>query len=199
MIDKICVEFPWERLSQTKLTLDQQLIFSLKEKFLLFPILLVSGFTFKAPFMNKRWVNFMSNVPYKWLLGRHLYKKVIQESYKELSSLPSETGAGSSFHASKEEVLFRRAIAKIKPYFIRRDPYRSHPRTNYINWTESLRHRGTFQDAIYITLQDLKKRVIVDAKSIDTWWHDHLDRKEDYTTLLMNLSSLELLLKVGLM
>ena len=87
---------------------------------------------------------------------------------------------------------------KIKPYIIKRDPYRSHPRTNYINWTESLRHKGSFQETIYTTLQDLKKRSIIEAENIDTWWQDHLNRKVDYTTLLMNLSSLELLLKVGL-
>ena len=198
LINKIYDEFPWERLHQAKFTLDQQLIFSLKEKFLLFPILLINDFTFKAPFMNQRWVNFMSNVPYKWLLDRYLYKRIIQESYRELSKFPSETGFGSPFYASKNEVFIRRAIAKVKPYFVRRDPYRSHPRTNYINWTESLRHKGTFQDAIYMTLQDLKKREIVETESIDAWWKDHLNREMDYTTLLMNLSSLELLLKVGL-
>ena len=198
LIDKILAEFPWGQMNQDKFSLDQQLIFSLKEKFLLFPILLVKGFVFKTPFLDKRWVDFMSNVPYKWLLDRYLYKKIAQECYQELSNLPSETAAGAPFYASHREVLMRKAIAKIKPYIIKRDPYRSHPRTNYINWTESLRHKGSFQETIYTTLQDLKKRSIIEAENIDTWWQDHLNRKVDYTTLLMNLSSLELLLKVGL-
>ena len=80
----------------------------------------------------------MSNVPYKWLFDRYLYKRIVQESYKELSNLPSETAAGSPIYASKHEVFIRKAIAKIQPYIIQRDPYRSHPRTNYINWARIL-------------------------------------------------------------
>jgi len=101
--------------------------------------------------------------------------------------------------ASQFEIYIGKVIAKLQPYIMRRDPYFSHPRTNYINWTESLRHKGGLQDSVYITLQDLKKRGIFDVNDIDTWWRDHLNRKMDYTRLLMNLSSLELLLKAGVM
>jgi hypothetical protein len=156
-----------------------------------------NGFNLKLPFMSKRWVNFMSNVPYKWLCDRYLYRSIVRESYKELSNLPSETGAGSSINASKLEILIGKAIAKIQPYIIRRDAFRSHPRTNYVNWTESLRHKSPLQDMVYTTLQDLKKRAIFDNKELGSWWHDHLSKKVDYTMLLMNLSSLEILLKVG--
>jgi hypothetical protein len=159
----------------------------------------MNGFTFKLPFLNKDWVTFMSNVPHKWLMDKYLYKKIISGSYKELSKFPSTATFGMPLSASKGEMEIGKGIAKIKPYIIRRDPYFSHPRTNYINWTEALRHKGPFQDTVYTTLQDLKKRAIFDNKDIDTWWHDHLNRKVDYTTLLTNLSSLELLLKVGVM
>jgi asparagine synthetase B (glutamine-hydrolysing) len=199
IINKILVEFPWDRLSQSKFCLDEQLNFSLRQRYLIQPILMVKGFVFKVPFLNRGWVNFISNSPHKMRMGQYLYKSVLQASYKELSELPFANTAGMSLFASKIEVDIGKVIAIIKPYIIRRDPYFSHPRTNYINWTEALRHKGSFQDTVYTTLQDLKKRAIFDNKDIDTWWHDHLDRKVDYTTLLTNLSSLELLLKVGVM
>jgi hypothetical protein len=104
-----------------------------------------------------------------------------------------------SIRASSQEIFIGRIISKIKPYIVRRDKYLSHPRTNYINWTESLRHTGCLQDSVYATLQSLKERAIFSVGEIDTWWQDHLSRKMDYTTLLMNLSSLELLLITGLL
>ena len=111
----------------------------------------------------------------------------------------SSASFGMSVRASIYEIYLGKVIARLKPYIYRRDPYRSHPRTNYINWAESLRHKGYLQDSVYQTLQDLKKRALFDDKKIEMWWRDHLIRKADYATLLMNLSSLELLLKVGLM
>ena len=199
LINKIYVEFPWAFLHQPKFSFDQLLIYCLKEKFLLQPIVIINGFNFMIPFLSQRWVNFMSNVPYKWLPGQYLYQRIIQESYEKLSKLPAQAGAGAPFYASKQEIFIRKAFAKVKPYVIRRDPYFSHPRTNYINWKESLRHKSFLQDSVYTTLQDLKKRAIFDNGEIDAWWQAHLGRKADYTILLMNLSSLELLLKAGVM
>jgi hypothetical protein len=199
IINKIMVEFPWDHLSQSKFCLDDQLDFCLRQRYLTQPLLIFKGFTFGVPFLNRKWVNFCSNVPYKWRLEQHLYKRIIQETHKELSKIPYTNTAGMSLMATNQEVYLGKAIARIKPHIIRRDPYSSHPRTNYINWTEGLRHKGPFQDTVYTTLQDLKERTIIGNTDIDTWWRNHLDGKGDYTTLLMNLSSMELLLKAGIM
>jgi hypothetical protein len=101
--------------------------------------------------------------------------------------------------ASQYRMFFGKVLARLKMLFNPGDHFRSHPRTNYINWTESLRHKGHFQDTVFTTLADLKRRAIIDPADIDSWWREHLNRKKDYTVLLMNLSSLELLLKAGIM
>jgi len=199
IIEEFLAECAWEHLDKKKFTLDQQIDIGVRQNFLNRPIVIVEGFNFKTPFLTKTWGNFIVNVPYKWLLDFYLYKRIITECYKELSRLPTRGNAGMPIPASKAMVNFGKVIARIKPYIIRRDLFRSHPRTNYINWTESLRQRGNFQDSIYTTLQDLKKRQIFDSQELDHWWFDHLRKKTDYTTLLTNLSSLEILLKVGLM
>ena len=199
LIEKILDELPWTRFNYTNFNPDQLLIYYVKERFLLHPILIINGFLFKTPFVNKRWLNFMNNVPYKWRLNRVLYKQIIHENFSRLSKFPSETAAGSPFYASRPEVLLRRVIARIQPYILRNDPYRSHPRTNYLNWTEALRYKGRFQDLVYSTLQDLKERMLLDNREIDTWWQEHLTRKKNNTVLIMNLSSLEFLLKAGVM
>ena len=199
MVDEMLVQCPWDRLYNRKFTLDQQIDMGVRQNSIHRPIVIVNGFNFKTPFLTPTWGNFMINVPYKWLLNFHLYKKIIAESFKELSKLPSTGNAGMPLLASKNMVLLGKLIARLKPYIFPRDPYRSHPRTNYINWVEALRHRGKLQDSVYITIQDLKKRQILESENVDRWWNDHLNRKTNYATLLMNLSSLELLLKVGLM
>jgi asparagine synthetase B (glutamine-hydrolysing) len=201
LVDRMLLECPWDRFEQSKLTLDQQLFAGDWQRQLTQNIVIVDGYTFKTPFLNRTWMNFMANVPYKWLLEKHLYKEIIKKSYKELSKFgTTEESAGMSlFHSSKYEIILGKVISRMKPYIVSGDPYRSHPRTNYINWTESLRHKGGLQDSVYTTLQDLKKRAILNKNDIDTWWSDHLKGKIDFARLLMNLSSLELLLKAEVM
>ena len=198
IIEEVLDECTWDRLDNKKFSLDQQIDMGLRQNFLHRPLVLINGFHFKTPFLNRTWGTFMVNVPYKWLLGFHLYKRIIIESYRDLSKLPSTTNAGLPLTIPPKMVHLGTLLARIRPYVNRRDQFRSHPRTNYINFTEALRHKGNFQDSVYTTLQELKKRQIFDNKEIDQWWCDHLNRKTNYTKLLMNLSSLELLMKVGL-
>jgi hypothetical protein len=201
LIDKMLLECPWHRLEQSKFTLDQQLFLGIWQMQLTRNITIIDGFNFRTPFLNETWVNFMSNVPYKWLLEKHLYKEIIKKGYKELAKLgTTEESAGMSlFHNSHFEIFIGKIISRIKPYIAPGDPYHSHPRTNYINWSESLRHKGHLQDSVYFTLQDLKKREKFHKGEIDTWWENHLSRKIDNARLLMNLSSLEFLLRAGVM
>ncbi len=197
LITKIYSEVPWERLDQPKYNLEQQLAFGFRLKDLTRPLIILDDFDFRTPFLNRDWVTFMANVPYKWLTRKYLYRKIITKNYQALSELPAKVSYGLPLNSSKRMVYLGKAIARIKPYIIQQDPYHSHPRTNYVNWTESLRHKSTLKDAVYTTLQDLKKRSILENKDLDNWWRDHLNRKADNGTLLMNLSSLELLLKAG--
>jgi hypothetical protein len=197
IITKAVSECSWDRIKQTKYTLDQQLDFGVRQRLLTQQIVLFNGFIFKTPFLSSLWTNFISNVPCQWFQDKHLYKRVIRESFQELWKLPSGSTFGRPISASKFEIFLGRVIAKLKPYIVPKDPYRSHPRTNYINWTESLRHKGNLQSSVRETLESLKHRAIFRNAELDTWWLDHLNRKKDYTVLLMNLSSLELLLQAG--
>jgi len=137
-----------------------------------------------------------NNTPYKWL-NRILYWRIIYENFKELSKLSAETAGGSSFYASRPEVFLRHVIARIQPYILRNDPCRSHLRTNYLNWTETLHYKSQFQDLVYSTLPDLKERMPLDGCEIDIWWQEHLTRKKHNTVLIMNLTRLAVLLKAG--
>lgn len=199
LIETIVTECPWARLYNRKFTLDQQIDMGVRQNLLTRRISIVEGFNFKTPFLSQTWGNFIVNVPYKWLLDFYIYRKVIKKCYAELSALPCKAAAGMPLSASKTEILFGKAIAKLKRYMACQDASYKNPRTNYINFKEALRHPGRFQDSVYTTLLDLKKREIFSNQEIDHWWHAHLNKHADCTILIMNLSSLELLIKAGLM
>ncbi len=91
--------------------------------------------------------------------------------------------------------LLSKLAARIKPWIARQDVYRSHPRTNYMNFTEALRHKTRFQDLVYAMLQDLIRGGIFPRGEIEQWWEEHIKRKADHTALLLNLASLEILRK----
>jgi asparagine synthetase B (glutamine-hydrolysing) len=198
LVDEMSAQCPWERLHNRKFTLDQQIDMGVRQYSLHQPIVIVNGFDFKTPFLTADWGNFISNVPYQWLLGFHLYKRIIALGYPELAGFPVAGNAGMPLLASRSMVLVGKAIGRIQPYIARRDAFRSHPRTNYINWAESLCHRGRLQETVYATIQDLKKRQVLEGAEIDGWWTGHQTRKADYSLLLLNLSSMELLLRAGL-
>ena len=198
VINKMLAECPWEDLARFNLTLDQQLLLGVWVPQLTYPTLVFNGFNFMTPFMNKQWLSFGLSVPYQMLIHQHLYKRILQAGFSTLAKFPVTGTAGMSVTASRYEIDLGRAIARIQPYILRRDKYLSHPRTNYINWPEALRDQCPFQEMILATIDCLKQRHIFDPKEIDRWWSDHQTRKEDYTFILLNLSSLELLLRAGI-
>ena len=144
-------ELPWDRLDTNKFTLEQKLDFSFRQRLLTRSIVLVKGFNFASPFLSESIINFFINVPYKWLLGQYLYKRILVECYQDLFKLPVKICAGLPLFAPQEQIFIQKGIARVKPHITRSDPYCSHPRTTYINWIESMRHKGKFQDLVYTT------------------------------------------------
>ncbi len=198
MSKKVMAEFPWEEnLFQSKMCLDQQLDYGIRHRHYIRSVLLFDDYIFKAPFIHKTWLSFILNVPYRWLLHKSMYIQILIECYPDLYRLPVKMNAAQPLSASRIRVLLGKAAAKIKPCISPIDQYRTNPKANYINFSETLRHKTKLQELVYSNLQDLKKRGIYSDDEMNDWWQDHLYGKVDNTMLLMNLSSLELLLKSG--
>jgi hypothetical protein len=196
MAQKIVLEYPWEENQyQKKMGLDQQLDYGIRHRHYIRSVLLVDGYSYRAPFTSKPWLSFILNVPYPLLLGEGMYKKVLLSRFPDLYRLPVRNNAGLPLTAGRAWFFLSKAYAKLKPRLFPKDPYRSHPRTNYINFTESMRHPTRFQEVVRCSIQDLKERGIFPQQDLDTGWNDHLNRKANNTVLLLNLASLEILLK----
>jgi hypothetical protein len=198
MVERINSECPWERLDQKKFGLDQQLDFGIRQRLLTRSIVIVKGYDFRTPFLCKPWNDYISNVPYRWLLDKVLYKQVLLSAYADLFSLPTSSYYGVPLKASKSQVYFKR----VKTWMSTRagrvwNFYPTHPRTNYLDFGEAIREKGDLQDLVYQNIQDLISRDLYTKTQIDKWWRDHQDRKRNNTVLLMNLSSLNILLKAN--
>ena len=195
ILEKIHSECPWESLGQRKYGLDQQMDIFVRQRYCHQPIVVASGYDFKTPFLAKRWLSYISNVPYRWLLGKQMYKHILMEGYRELYRLPATSNYGLPLASSKTKVFLSRVKTRVRTDIQRFfNKGASHPRTNYINWAESLRQEGDFRNLVYANLQDLIKLGIYPEVDVNRWWENHMTRKQNNTTLLMNLSSLNVLL-----
>jgi hypothetical protein len=102
MIRKILFECPWEVIHHKRFSLEQQLDLGIVARRLYQPTVIINNFNFKTPFLCKGWVNFMSNVPYKWLPDQYLQKLQLECRYllqimEFLSAGPSRESSLISF------------------------------------------------------------------------------------------------------
>jgi hypothetical protein len=162
-----------------------------------YQIVTVPGFRWKSPFMRSEWVNFWTNVPYELLWHRCLYRSAICRAYEDLAELPSVYTSGMPLGSSKRRVVVGKVLARTDRRLNKRNVYHAHPRSNYMDWSEALRREGPFQKSVLATLDLVAGRGVVSEAEIDRWWSDHMGRRRDNAQIIMNLSSLGLLLQAG--
>jgi hypothetical protein len=194
---KMVSEIPWDSLQHTEFDRERQFEFGVRQVDYLRPLVLVNGFEFKTPYTSKQWVNFMGRVPRKWLYGKYLFSRIVVVGYEKMARMPAILTAGMPLTSSKRRVFVGKVLARANRRLDPRNVYHCHPRTNYVDWGEALRRKGTLQETVCVTLESLGERGLVSKQDIARWWTDHLERRANNTTLLMNLSSLELLVQAG--
>lgn len=191
------LELPWERLEHPAFDLQRQFEFGVRQRDYLRPMVVITGFDFKTPFTNTEWVNFMSRVPYKWLRQKYHFRMIAASSYKELGKIPAILTAGMPLTASRQRIFVGKVLARANRRWNPKNVYHSRLGMNYLDWGEALRHKGLLQESVLTTLESLGRREVISDRDIAPWWAAHLERREDNATLLMNLSSLELLVQAG--
>jgi hypothetical protein len=190
-------ESPWDRLLDPKLGLARALDYGIRDFVNVHEVVNISGFKWITPYMRSDLINFWMNVPYRLLDNKYLLKKIVCSSHKQFAGLPSMYTYGMPLKSSKQRVFVGKVLAKTRGRLNRRNMYHVHPRNNYMDWGEALRREGPFRRTVYTTLESLGRRGIVSDQDIRQWWSDHVERKSDNGTILMNLSSLELLVQAG--
>jgi asparagine synthetase B (glutamine-hydrolysing) len=193
----ILTEAPWERLNHPKFDLERQYTYGIGEMSKTWPIVMVPGFKWMTPFKRSEWINFAMCVPYQLHYHKYLFRRIVCGAYKQLAELPSMYTYGMPLKSSKRRVFVGKVLARASRRLNRRNVYHVHPRSNYMDWGEALRREGPFQTSVYTTLDLVGRRGIVSQQDIGRWWSDHVERRTNNAQILMNLSSLELLLQAG--
>ncbi|TSA25904.1 hypothetical protein D4R71_04515 [bacterium] len=175
--------------------IDEQIDFANRQERYVANHLFMNGFNYKIPFLEKEWIGFMISLPIKYRQNLYLYKKILLSAFPFLFSVPvKEFGyleaknilKSTRCHAKQK---MRHGLARIFPNYF------THPGINYINFSEGIRKRKDLKEIIFGNLQDFKKRNVIDAKKIDRIWIEHQSRKQNHSSALTLLASLEIILK----
>jgi len=177
---------------------DDQLDLGIRQECYIRPIVVQKGRDFRTPFLDRDWLSFTLHVPHCCRQGQHLYKEILKTAYPKLFSLPTKNSFGLPLSAPRWRRSLRRQGLRLRAAARRSFPWvdwRTSPNTNYIDFDRGLRERADLKTVVYESIQDLKKRRIVDWINIDAIWNRHQNRQANHADALTLLASLEINLK----
>lgn len=180
------------------LTYDEQLDFTIRQQCLIRHIVLPTAYDYRTPFLHPAWVGFILSVPRRYREKQSLYEEILKAAYPRLFSLPTKNGFGLPLAAPRWRRSLRRQRLRARARAKRFAPWINwgmSPNTNYIDFDRGLRERADLKAVVYESIQDLKKRRIVDWIDIDAIWDRHQKRRANHADALTLLASLEINLK----
>ncbi len=194
-------------MDQSFMSYDDQLHYGLRQKNYIERVILFKEYEFKTPFLSSQWIQYNFEIPRKYRLNKYIYKKILLKAYPEMFSLPTGNNFGGSLDISKQTFYFRKTLNYIHKKLSNSPAYYTYPsatfwkkltiysKGNYLDFNTAIRERSDFRSIIKNTLQDLKKRNIIDWIDIDLIVRDHLNRTTDHSVALLLLAALEISLK----
>ena len=176
----------------------EQLDFAVRQRDFIRPHVLLDGYEIQAPFLNSDWVQFILSIPDAYRRNQRVYKKILQEAYPDLYSLPVKSNVGLPLDASPLRKHSKRVLE-----FLKRAGRKFgvpglgvDPRLNYIDVPASIRS-GSLRGVVRENLTDLQERDLVPWIDIETIWKEHQSGRADHSDALDILTSLEIHLKAG--
>lgn len=152
----------------------------------------LSGYNYVAPYIDDRWIEFILSVPNRYRVDKYIYKCILQHTFPDMFSFPVKINYGLPLNTSTLRVNLRKLrcliAASVFPDF--KNPY-----LNYFDVKNEIRKSSALRKIIETNLNSIKERAIVDPDLIDQLWNEHQTRKQDNTSLLTHIVSLELILK----
>jgi len=191
-------------LNSNLLSYSEQLNFGIRQTQLIEPICDHSRYDYRFPLLNKKWAEFMLNLPKKYRKKRSrkkisIYNKILLNTWDELFEIPTDTNLGFPLSASKFRIfprkLYLATLNRAKCLFPKvRWP--RHPGLNYLDFDEAIRERDDYNKLVKENLQGLKNRDILDWLDVDSLWDLHMKRKKNLGMELLLLAVLEINLKI---
>jgi hypothetical protein len=185
------------KYSSNNLTIKEQIDFENRQLKYIAPHVLIKGFQYQLPFLDKSWVNFILSVDNNYRKNQYLYKKILLNAFPKAFECDSKSNYG--FPISKKLSKLRKNIIRIhnkmrrvinQRWNIFVDPY-----INYMDYNNGIRERKDLYKIVYENINDLKKRDLLPWLDIDKIWSDHISCKKNYADALLVIASLEIHLK----
>ncbi|MDI6448179.1 hypothetical protein [Anaerobaca lacustris] len=181
-----------------QLCYDEQLDFAVRQGCYIKPIVLLRGYHYRTPFLHPVWTRFILGVPRRYRQGQYLYKEILKAAYPRLFALPMKNHFGLPLAAPRWRRTLRRQQLRMRGAAKRFFPWIDwgiSPGTNYIDFDCGLRERADLKAVVHDSIQDLKKRRIVEWIDIDAIWDRHQKRRGNHADALTLLASIEINLK----
>ena len=177
---------------------DEQLDVAVRQQCLIRHIVLPKGYEYRTPFLHPAWVSFILSVPRRYRAGQYLYKEILKAAYARLFALPAKNNLGLPLDAPAWRKGARLLGLGARGWARRVAPsllYSISPGLNYIDFDRDIRRRPDLRATISESLQDLRRRGLVDWIDVESLWQRHERRQGNHADALMLLASLEIHLK----
>lgn len=183
-------------IDKSIVTFEEQLHLKYAQLKWIAPHLLIKGFEYRTPFIDKDWITFMLSIDNQYRINQYLYKKILLNAFpKAFSYITKSHYYGCPLNANKLYIFVHRSSYKIKNILMKNNKNYIKPSINYINFCEGIRYREDLKKIIYESINDLKDRKLVEWIDIDKIWNNHINCKGDFSDALLVLASLEIHLK----
>ncbi len=159
------------------------------------PHVLMKGWKYKTPLIDKRILDFMFSVPNTYRVNEKLFIDTMIKYYPDLFNIRAKTTFGYHLKSPKAlqyiERLKNKIILKLNTYAGFNLIY---PPLNYIDFNKEIIRRPDLVEIFKTNLQDLENRNILDDIKPTMIYNLHL-KKKNLSSILILLTSLELILK----
>lgn len=175
-------------------SIDEQIDFSNRQLKFIAPHVLMDGYKFITPFLDKEWMIFMINLPKKLRLNKYLYHKILLRSNYKLFSHRTKSYYGLPLTASEFSIKINLRKRKL----LKKLGLGLDLGVNYTNYSKLFLKDKYFQNLIISNIDDFLKRKIIDESFVKSCLNSVTKGNSDLINLILIFVSLEIHLKSGL-
>ncbi|MEK6477769.1 asparagine synthase-related protein [Catalinimonas sp. 4WD22] len=179
------------------ISLEETLDFLNRQTKFIAPHVLMKGYQYKLPFLDRDFVNFFLSVPSNFRKNQSLYIDILLNKFPELFSLRTKNNLGLPLRASKNRILRKRISNKAKSLI--RHLWASPPNLNinYLDFNRAIREKTDLKLLIITCIKELQHRKLIPWLNLEDLLNAHLNKEKDIADALLVLTSLEIHLKAG--
>lgn len=180
------------------IALDDLLDLAVRQMCYVRPTVIPNAYTSIAPFVDKRWVQFMLNLPWCDRKGEKFYRKLAYSMFPDLFSLPLKVDLGLSIDAGRLQKTARYLEFRANSFvrrFVSLAPLGTHPMTNYIDYDAAFRRRDDFKELFRFARSAWADRSLVGWEKVERLWRMHQMRMANFGDFFRLLVSAAVFLK----